>query len=121
MINLNTAILLSTAAGIIQNATQKRSNLLAHIFHDHIETFDAATASHVHPVVANSQAYCSRSVDRLKRGPVDIPEKICDATPYTDTEFEGADQVYWSDYNTGYSSMQNYINNDYITFNRWPS
>lgn len=30
-----------------------------------------------HPIVQSTPAYCGRAVDRLKAGPVNIPELLC--------------------------------------------
>jgi hypothetical protein len=48
-----------------------------------------------HPVVM-AQPTCRTSVDRLKYGPANIPEVIMAGAAYTDTTFEGKDQLYWS-------------------------
>ena len=74
-----------------------------------------------HPVV-EAQATCKTSVERLKKGPANIPEVIKAGTPYTDTSFEGKDVLYWSGF-TDQTKINEYdtklANNDYW-FQRWP-
>jgi len=65
----------------------------AEIFNKHIQ-------SKRHPKVQSSKSFCSRAVDRLKKGPANIPEKICKNEEYVDEDFKGQDQIFWSDYNS---------------------
>ena len=39
---------------------------------------------------------CSKAVDRLKQGPANIPDIICNGQPWTDASFNGNDTIYWS-------------------------
>ena len=52
-----------------------------------------------HPTV-QTPAFCTRAVDRLKRGPANVPDLVCKGETYTDADFTGADMIYWTDYNT---------------------
>ena len=74
-----------------------------------------------HPNVKSSSSYCGRAVDRLKAGPINIPDLVCKNEKYVDSDFSGANMVYWTDYNTygQYSSYQSYINSGTYYFRNW--
>lgn len=40
--------------------------------------FDTNSTRHRHPTVQNTNSYCSRAVDRLKAGPANVPELLCE-------------------------------------------
>lgn len=45
---------------------------------------------HSHPKVQSAgSAYCGRAVDRLKAGPVNIPDLMCKNEKYADPDFDG--------------------------------
>ena len=75
-----------------------------------------------HPTVESStSAYCSRAVDRLKRGPANVPSMICNNEQYVDTDFDGTDQIFWTDYNSysSYSTYEYYLNSGTYYFRDW--
>jgi len=84
--------------------------------------FDKYIGSHhKHPNVKNSASYCTRAVDRLKKGPANIPEKICKAETYIDTDFQDLDQVRWTDFNSysSYSAYTSYVASGNYFFRDW--
>ena len=58
---------------------------------------------------ATDPAFCKKAVDRLKLGPADIQSLSCSDKKYTDTSFEGSDQIWWS----GYNAADDYATYDY--------
>lgn len=88
-----------------------------HEIHEHNEKL---SRKHKHPRVQQA-AYCSRAVDRLRAGPANIPCVIEAGNPWVDTDFQGTDTVWWSDFNAAntYSSFQSNINAGTYYFDNW--
>ena len=76
---------------------------------------------HSHPLVQSSASYCGRAVDRLKAGPVNIPDLMCKNEKYLDPEFNGTKQIYWDDYHqsSAYSTYDNYLASGTYYFRDW--
>lgn len=77
---------------------------------------------HTHPKVQSAgAAYCGRAVDRLKGGPVNIPDLMCKNEKYADTDFDGTQQIYWSDYHqsSSYATYDQYLGDGTYYFRDW--
>lgn len=64
--------------------------------------------------------YCTKAVNRLKAGPVNIPKVICNATKFTDTTFEGLDSIVWQETDDlSFNTYSNYERDGSISWMRW--
>jgi len=83
--------------------------------------FDKYISSHHNHPNVKSSTYCSRAVDRLKKGPANIPEHICKKETYVDSDFTDLDQIRWTDFNSysSYSTYTSYVNSGNYYFRDW--
>lgn len=67
------------------------------------------------------QLSCTKAIERLKKGPVNIPQIIEDGIPYVDENFTGKDTLYWNNHvsESFKTSIDRGLDRGTMYFERW--
>ena len=70
-------------------------------------------------MVKQISPFCTTSIDRLKAGPPNIPEIICNGSQWTDSSFNTSMAVFWPGLTV--ASEVSYYNSTSYWWQRWSS